>query len=182
MNDRSAGRDLGGPRRGPRVSFLMVNVKSNPSRDRSGLYAVATIVSAALVLVVLIQRTDTRSWSLPFQGDEGGPQGQPAVGPVVHLPKVIVRVRAAESDVYVNAAFDLEVTSEQDKEAVRRQMPRLRDATIEVLSGMNSDDARGGSSALATTKARLLERFRTLIPARHLEALYVTSYLAFPSE
>jgi flagellar basal body-associated protein FliL len=164
----------------------MVNVQRKPSRDRSGIYAIATIVSAAVVLSLLIHRKETGSWGLSSLSwplsEESGQPGQAAVGPVVNLPKVIVRVGAAESDVYVHAAFDLEVASEQDKEAVRKLMPRLRHATIDVLSTMSAGEARGGTHAMTKTKARLLDQFRKVIPDRHLEALYVTSFLAFESQ
>lgn len=101
---------------------------------------------------------------------------------MVSLPKVVVRLHGAESDVFLHAAFDLEVASERDKEVVRRQMPRLRDATIAVLSEMDSEDLKVGASAIEKTKGRLLERFQKMIPDRRLESLYVTSYLAFEAQ
>jgi flagellar basal body-associated protein FliL len=161
----------------------MVNGRPKRSQDRSGLYVFASLASSIAMLALLIhwRSADPRalSWRSPAQ--KSAP-GQAPVGPVVSLPKVIVRVHAAETDVFLHAAFDLEVTSERDKEAVGRQMPRLRDATIAVLSELGSDELQGGADAMRKTKGRLLARFKQVLPDRRLEALYVRSYLSVAAQ
>jgi flagellar basal body-associated protein FliL len=167
--------------RAPAIS--KVDPRPRPTADRSGLYVVASIASSLLLLALFIHWRTTGSWDLPWPfSPPDSPSSQAAVGPVVSLPKVVVRLHGAESDVFLHAAFDLEVASERDKEVVRRQMPRLRDATIAVLSEMDSEDLKVGASAIEKTKGRLLERFQKMIPDRRLESLYVTSYLAFEAQ
>jgi flagellar basal body-associated protein FliL len=95
--------------------------------------------------------------------------------PIVSLPDVVVALNGP-SLLYVDAAFDLEVASERDRDAVKQQLPRVRHAMISFLSQLTPDELRG-SAELAKTKARLLDRFRGVMPEQRLEALYL-SYLA----
>lgn len=100
---------------------------------------------------------------------------QRAEKPIVSLPDVVVALNGP-TDLYVDAAFDLEVASEQDRDAVKRQLPRVRNETIAFLSQLTPNELRG-SAELSKTKARLLDRFRDVLPRQQLDALYL-SYLA----
>ena len=112
----------------------------------------------------------------PFSSLAGdGDYRERAEKPIVSLPDVVVALNGPR-ELYVDAAFDLEVASEQDRDAVKRQLPRVRNETIEFLSQLTPDELRG-SAELNKTKARLLDRFRGAMPRQRLEALYL-SYLA----
>lgn len=97
--------------------------------------------------------------------------------PILTLPNVVVGLHGSgpADKVYVDVAFDLEVGSEQDREALRQRLPRLRNETIEFLSDLRPDELRG-SGELARTKSRLLARYSNVVPERRLKALYL-SYL-----
>jgi flagellar basal body-associated protein FliL len=112
----------------------------------------------------------------PFARVAGdGDYRERAEKPIVSLPDVVVALNGP-TDLYVDAAFDLEVASEQDRDAVKSQLPRVRNETIAFLSQLTPDELRG-SAELTKTKARLLDRFRDVLPRQRLDALYL-SYLA----
>lgn len=139
------------------------------------------LATAGLVALLVAARS-TGGWGIeafppnPFSRIAGdGDYRQRAAKPIVSLPDVVVALNGP-ADLYVDAAFDLEVASEQDRDAVNRQLPRVRNETIEFLSQLTPNELRG-SAALSETKARLLDRFRGVMPRQRLEALYL-SYLA----
>lgn len=134
------------------------------------------------LIALLVLAKSVGGWGIeafppnPFSRMAGdGDYRQRAAKPIVSLPDVVVALNGP-ADLYVDAAFDLEVASEQDRDAVKRQLPRVRNETIEFLSQLTPDELRG-SAALTETKARLLDRFRGVMPRQRLEALYL-SYLA----
>jgi len=150
------------------------------SSGRGGAVAVLTLASAFLAIGLLVNVTETGGWGR-FVGSLGTSQSaerkgpgadDQGLGPILSLPNVIVRLRADDEDLYLNVAFDLEVATERDKDAVRERLPRIQEATIRVLSDMTPADVRG-SQQLAKAKARLLERFRSVVPGRQLRSLYV---------
>jgi flagellar basal body-associated protein FliL len=149
-------------------------------RDRRSL---VLLLATGIVVGLLILARSVGGWGLAvpfarnlFSGVGGGADyRQQAEKPIVSLPNVIVALDGS-SELYVDAAFDLEVASETDREAVNRQMPRVRNETIEFLRQLSPDELRG-SAELNKTKARLLDRFRGALPKQRLEAIYL-SYLA----
>lgn len=150
-------------------------------RRRRGL-PVLLATSAVVALFVVLRSVG--GWGLgalgvpfpnPFWGMAGGDYRDKAEKPIVSLPDVVVALNGP-SRLYVDAAFDLEVASERDRDAVKQQLPRVRHETISFLSQLTPDELRG-SAELAKTKARLLARFRGVMPEQRLEALYL-SYLA----
>jgi len=58
---------------------------------------------------------------------------QRAEKPIVSLPDVVVALNGP-TDLYVDAAFDLEVASEQDRDAVKRRSRQGRNAGSSVLA------------------------------------------------
>ena len=149
------------------------------ARDRRRRAIVAVLVTG-MVVGLLVLATSIGGWELPsslprnaFANVFGEPDyRERAEHPIVSLPDVVVGLNGAP-DLYVDAAFDLEVASEADREAVRLQLSRMREETISFLSALGPDELRG-SDELTRTKARLLDRFRSALPNQHLKALYVT--------
>jgi flagellar basal body-associated protein FliL len=148
--------------------------------------AALMLLATGVVIALLVVARSVGGWGLdafppnPFSRVGGdGDYRQRAAKPIVSLPDVVVALNGP-ADLYVDAAFDLEVASEQDRDAVNRQLPRVRNETIEFLSQLTPNELRG-SAALTETKARLLDRFRGVMPRQRLEALYL-SYLAVASK
>jgi flagellar basal body-associated protein FliL len=142
---------------------------------------VVLLAIGAVVALLVVART-MGGWGLdvpfpnPFSAMAGdGDYREKAEKPIVSLPDVVVALNGP-SRLYVDAAFDLEVASERDRDAVKQQLARVRHVTISFLSQLTPDELRG-SAELAKTKARLLDRFRGALPRQRLEALYL-SYLA----
>ncbi len=141
------------------------------------------LLATALVVVLLALARSRGGWGLevPFArslfsgAGDNSDYRQMAEKPIVSLPNVVVALNGS-SELYVDAAFDLEVASEEDRDAINQQMPRVRNETIEFLRQLSPDELRG-SAELSKTKARLLDRFRGVLPKQRLEALYL-SYLA----
>ena len=162
----------------------MDNVKPVAASSSRTAWAVVILLNAAIVLALLGYSQDGGGWqNIPFLrsvlpgggGDQAVAEGKRS--PTVKLPEVVVGLRGRDEELlYVDAAFDLEVASERDRDAVSKQMPRVRETTIVFLADLSPDQLRG-SGELARTKGRLLERFRDALPRQSLKALYVT-YLA----
>jgi flagellar basal body-associated protein FliL len=114
----------------------------------------------------------------PFADSDGAPPRKAstsddgAMGPVLSLPKVVVNLHSADADAFVDAAFDLEVATEKDRDAIQEKLPRIQEASINLLSSLRPEDLKG-SEGLARMKGRLLERFRDLAPRQRLKAVYV---------
>jgi flagellar basal body-associated protein FliL len=152
-------------------------------RRRTRVPVVLLATSATIALLVMVRSMG--GWGLgslgvpfpnPFSAMAGdGDYRDKAEKPIVSLPDVVVALNGT-SLLYVDAAFDLEVASERDRDAVKQQLPRVRHEMISFLSQLTPDELRG-SAELAKTKARLLDRFRGVLPEQRLEALYL-SYLA----
>ncbi len=155
--------------------------KSKRATHRSWSAALVLLATGGLVALLVVARS-AGGWGLeafppnPFSRMAGDDDyRQRAEKPIVSLPDVVVALNGP-TELYVDAAFDLEVASERDRDAVTRQLPRVRNETIRFLSQLTPDELRG-SAELSKTKARLLDRFRGAMPRQRLEALYL-SYLA----
>ena len=159
-------------------------VEHPPGKHRRGRWTVVIVAGGLIVLGLLtfggILRgvrggiplsREVFSWETAFSDpDRTSPT-------ILSLPDVVVKLKVADGpDVFVDAAFDLELASAQDREAVRQQLSRVREETIGFLSELSPAELRG-SDELTKTKARLLERVQNLVPSRRLKALYL-SYLA----
>jgi len=149
-------------------------------RKRAPVVLLAT--GAVVALLVVARSVGGLGLDVPFPNPFSEMVGEPedhyrekAEKPIVSLPSVVVALNGP-SHLYVDAAFDLEVASEQDRDAVKQQLARVRHETISFLSQLTPDELRG-SAELNKTKARLLDRFRGAMPRQRLEALYL-SYLA----
>jgi flagellar basal body-associated protein FliL len=163
-----------------RMVRLTVSKENRVPRDRRSLIV---LLGTGIVVGLVVFASSVGGWGLevPFarnlfseaRGDSD--YRQMAAKPIVSLPDVIVALNGS-TELYVDAAFDLEVASENDREAITKQMPRVRNETIEFLRQLSPDELRG-SAELSKTKARLLDRFRGVLPEQRLEAIYL-SYLA----
>jgi flagellar basal body-associated protein FliL len=162
----------------------MKKVKPVTSKRGPGAWPIAILLTVLVAIGLFVCAKGGRGWGLgisflgsAFSGDSAdGDNGDQASNPTLSLPDVVVGLRGGGTDLYVDAAFDLEVASEQDRDAVRGQLSRVRDETIGFLSELSPDELRG-SGELAKVKTRLLERFRNVMPNQRLKALYLT-YLA----
>src|SRR4051812_4905124 len=106
------------------------NTKDAGSRGSTAAWTVGLLLTALLLLGLLVYGRNW-GWALRFL------RRDPPASPMVSLPDVVVGLRSGGPDLYVDAAFDLEVASEQDQEAVRRHLPRVREETIQILSALS---------------------------------------------
>jgi flagellar basal body-associated protein FliL len=155
------------------------------SSDFTGVFAVGVLVTSLAAIGLLLPARVSPVWgvlnSFAASGDRdpvasAGDTGSGAMGPVLNLPRVMVNLQSGGEDVFLDAAFDLEVATEEDREAVSDRMSRLQEASIDLLSSMKPDDLRG-SAGLAKAKGKLLTRFRDLAPQQSLRAIYVNHFV-----
>ena len=150
------------------------------SSDFAGIASVGVILSSVLAIGLLLPSRLGPQWSAmnPFADGDGAasrkssPPGDGAMGPVLSLPEVTVNLHGGDADLVVDAAFDLEVATEKDRDAIRERMPRIQEASIDLLSSLGPEDLKG-SRGLDRMKGLLLERFRDLAPRQRLKAVYV---------
>jgi flagellar FliL protein len=105
-----------------------------------------------------------------------GPGHAPAPGPVLKLENFVIQLRGVDQDRYVRVAFDVEVTSDADKDVVQARLPQIRDSVITYFSDRTLDELRG-SEGIERTKVALMKRLDEIVPNRRVHALYVTDFI-----
>jgi flagellar basal body-associated protein FliL len=109
-------------------------------------------------------------------GDGHGKKASDAPGPMLKLDNFIIQLKTSDTDRYVRVAFDLEVHSELDKEAVTARLSQVRDSIISYFSDRTLDELRG-SAGMERTKEQLFKRLDELIAGRRLKAIYMTDFI-----
>jgi len=123
-------------------------------------------------------------WFLrPHPVDEGrraaaGAAADPrsAMGPTLHLPDFVVRLRNPDSDRYARVSFEFELTAEESRAEVQRYLPRVRDLFIAYLSDRTVEELLG-SEGLERTKTALVKSLDGPLPAGLVRSLYVTDFV-----
>jgi flagellar FliL protein len=115
----------------------------------------------------------------PAAGEHGeaaaGGHG-PGPGPVLKLENFVIQLRGVDQDRYVRVAFDMEVTTDTDKEVVQARLPQIRDSVITYFSDRTLDELRG-SEGIERTKIALMKRLDEIVPGRRVRALYITDFI-----
>jgi flagellar FliL protein len=109
-------------------------------------------------------------------GPGTAPGHTPAPGPVLKLENFVIQLRGVDQDRYVRVAFDVEVTTDADKEVVQTRLPQIRDSVITYFSDRTLDELRG-SDGIERTKTALMKRLEEIVPGRRIRALYVTDFI-----
>jgi flagellar FliL protein len=109
-------------------------------------------------------------------GAGGGPGHAPAPGPVLKLENFVIQLRGVDQDRYVRVAFDVEVSTDADKEVVQARLPQIRDSVITYFSDRTLDELRG-SDGIERTKIALIKRLDEIVPGHRVHALYVTDFI-----
>jgi flagellar FliL protein len=105
-------------------------------------------------------------------GGEGEEKGH-LPGPTQKLADFVVHLRDPEADRYARVSFEVEVSTEEEKNKLTAYMPRIRDAFIAYLSDRTLEELRG-SESIARTKVALTERLGQLAPGVKVRGLYIT--------
>jgi flagellar FliL protein len=100
----------------------------------------------------------------------------PGPGPVLKLENFVIQLRGVDQDRYVRVAFDVEVTTDADKEVVQARLPQIRDSVITYFSDRTLDELRG-SEGIERTKLALVKRLDEIVPGRRVRALYITDFI-----
>ena len=116
-------------------------------------------------------------------GEHGGGEGgehhaaSSEVGPTVHPPDFVVRLRNPEVDRYVRLGMEIEVGSDKDKEIVTARMPQIRDVVISYLADRTLEDLRG-SEGLNQLKDSLKKQISGLMPNVKINGVYITDFVS----
>jgi len=99
-----------------------------------------------------------------------------APGPVLKLDNFVIQLRGVDQDRYVRVAFDMEVTSDADKEVIQARLPQIRDSVITYFSDRTLDELRG-SEGIERTKTAIMKRLDEIVGGRRIHALYITDFI-----
>ena len=116
------------------------------------------------------------------KGEEGAASGEHAKGgfappgPILKLENFVIQLKTVDTDRYVRLAFDLEVGSETDKEAVTAHLSHIRDLVISYFADRTLDELRG-SEAMERTKATLIKRIDEIVPGRRIKNIFITDFI-----
>lgn len=110
------------------------------------------------------------------KGEKGAKGGSSKSGQMVKLADFVVHLRNPESDRYARVAFEVEVATDNDRELVTEQMPKIRDAFISYLSDRTAEELRG-SENLDHTKEALSAQMAKLLPDVRTRGLYISDFV-----
>jgi flagellar FliL protein len=105
-----------------------------------------------------------------------GKKGYVAPGPILKLENFVIQLKTVDADRYVRLAFDIEVGTEQDKEAMTAHLSHIRDMVITYFADRTLDELRG-SEAMERTKATLIKRIDDVVPGRRIKNLFITDFI-----
>jgi flagellar FliL protein len=145
------------------------------------------VVNVAMMGAVLfmVMRKPSASAPAPASAEAPAPSehGEAAAGghgagpgPVLKLENFVIQLRGVDQDRYVRVAFDVEVTTDTDKEVVQARLPQIRDSVITYFSDRTLDELRG-SEGIERTKLALVKRLDEIVPGRRVRALYITDFI-----
>jgi len=150
--------------------------KPGGSKLLPALLGVNSLMLAGVLAVLLLRPGGGKpSGSAKEEGHEGGKPAAkaPIIGPTQKLPDFVVHLRDTDSDRYARVSFEVEVSSEADRERLGAALPRVRDGFIAYLSDRTFDELRG-SEGLGRTKEELLKRLEKTVPDVPVKGLYIT--------
>jgi flagellar protein FliL len=107
---------------------------------------------------------------------EPASQSATGTGPTLRLADFVVRLRNSEADRFARISFEIEVTSDKDKEVITARQAQIRDSFIAWLSDRNAEELRG-SEGLTRAKTELLARAVELAKDGHVRQLYITDFV-----
>jgi flagellar protein FliL len=105
-----------------------------------------------------------------------GKKGYVPPGPILKLENFVIQLKTVDADRYVRLAFDIEVGTEQDKEAMTAHLSHIRDLVITYFADRTLDELRG-SEAMERTKATLIKRIDDVVPGRRIKNLFITDFI-----
>ena len=97
-------------------------------------------------------------------------------GPILKLENFVIQLKTVDQDRYVRLAFDVEVGTEEDKNAIVDHMSSIRDLVIAFFADRTLDELRG-SEAMERTKATLIKKIDDLVPGRRIKNLFITDFI-----
>jgi len=112
-------------------------------------------------------------------GGKGKPQpikGYIVPGPILKLENFVIQLKTVDQDRYVRVAFDIEVESEQDREAINHHLSHIRDLVISYFADRTLEELRG-SEAMERTKASLIKRIDDVVPGHRIKNLFITDFI-----
>jgi flagellar FliL protein len=116
------------------------------------------------------------------EGGEGKDEGKKAAlafkapGPILKLENFVIQLKTVDQDRYVRLAFDVEVQTEDDKNAITAHMSHIRDLVIAFFADRTLDELRG-SEAMERTKATLIKKIDEIVPGKRIKNLFITDFI-----
>ena len=97
-------------------------------------------------------------------------------GPILKLENFVIQLKTVDQDRYVRLAFDVEVATEEDKNAIMAHLSHIRDLVIAFFADRTLDELRG-SEAMERTKATLLKKIDEIVPSKLIKNLFITDFI-----
>jgi flagellar FliL protein len=99
-----------------------------------------------------------------------------APGPILKLENFVIQLKTVDQDRYVRLAFDVEVGTEEDKNALTAHLSHIRDLVIAFFADRTLDELRG-SEAMERTKATLIKKIDEIVPGQRIKNLFITDFI-----
>jgi flagellar FliL protein len=165
---------------------------ATPAKGGNKLVPIMLVANVAMmgVVIFMVMRKPSSASATPSaepasheekseKGEGASPGGTPragALGPILKLENFVIQLRGIDQDRYVRVSFDMEVTSDPDREVVQARLPQIRDSVISYFSDRSLDELRG-SEGIEKTKTAIMKRLEEIVPGRRVRALYLTDFI-----
>jgi len=146
----------------------------------AGRFKVVSVVLAVLVAGLLAFRFGgSFRWSLPWSSQGTGTSGISGigdVGPVVRFDPFVVTEWVDNAQHLATVTFEVEVSDNQGRDAVKSRTSEIRSAILTVLADTHLDDI-GEPADYEALKKKVQNRIQPLLPAHPIRRVLITEFL-----
>ena len=118
-------------------------------------------------------------WSLPWSSPDTGRSGLSGagdVGPVVHFDPFLVTEWGDNGQHLVTVTFEVEVSDNKGRDAVKARTSEIRSAILTVLADTHLDDI-GVPEDYDALKRKVQNRIQPLLPTHPIRRVLITEFL-----
>jgi flagellar basal body-associated protein FliL len=118
-------------------------------------------------------------WSVPWSSHGAGTSeisGEGDVGPVVHFDPFLVTEWADNGEHVTTVTFEVEVSDDEGRDAVKARTSEIRSAILTVLADTHLDDI-GDPADYDALKRKVLNRIQPFLPTHPIRRVLITEFL-----
>jgi flagellar basal body-associated protein FliL len=144
-----------------------------------GIKVACAILAVLVVGFLAFRYGGSFKWSVPWNSQgtgRSGISGAGDVGPVVHFDPFLVTEWGDNGQHLVTVTFDVEVSDNEGRDAVKARTSEIRSAILTVLADAHLDDI-GDPEDYDVLKRKVQNRIQPLLPTHPIRRVLITEFL-----